>query len=247
VADMRKREGTVTPEAVELGIDVAGLGSRMIAWLLDSLIQAAVLVPVLIGFFSDGVAGTGELVVFYLLLFVILWVYYPFFESVWKGRTPGKRAQRLRVVRTDGQPAGFAPIMVRNLLRIVDVFLLPFVAVICMLVTRRAQRLGDLAAGTMVIREHRLDAPRPVRLWGTPERHLRGVDIARLSEREYDVIRSFLARRETLAPDARAELAAKVVETMLERMGQRDKETGLSDEELLEALAQSYRARFARG
>jgi hypothetical protein len=206
-----------------------------------------VLVPVLIGFLSDGVTGTGETVVVSLLVFVILWVYYPLFEGLWQGRTPGKRAQRLRVVRTDGQPAGFAAIIVRNLIRIVDVSLLPFVAVISMLVTRRAQRLGDLAAGTMVIREHQMEAPQPLDLSGAAAQRLPGLDIARLSEREYGVIRSFLARRETLAPEARAELATKLATTVLERLGGTHGQAGLDDEAFLETVARSYRDRFAKG
>lgn len=68
-----------------------------------------------------------------------------------------------------------------------------------------------------------------------------------MSEREYDVIRSFLARRETLALEARAELASKLAATMLERLGRKEGKAGLSDEEVLEAVARSYRDRFARG
>ena len=91
---------------------------------------------------------------------LIVWGYYPVFEFFLHGRTPGKATQRLRVVRTDGQPAGGAAILVRNLIRILDVFLFPFLAVISMIVTARAQRLGDLAAGTMVVREARFTTPR---------------------------------------------------------------------------------------
>lgn len=242
---MSRPEDTVTPEAVQLRVDVAGLGSRMIAWLLDTLIQLAVLIPLILGFSADGVAGTYELVVLLVLLFAILWLYYPMFEWLWGGRTPGKRAQRLRVVRTDGQPAGFAPIMVRNLLRIVEVILFPFVAVICMLVTRRAQRLGDLAAGTMVIRERTTHAPQALDLVGGSDELLAGLDTSRLTEREYGLIRSFLARRETLDPQARAQLAGRLVASVQKRVVGVD--ATLGDEPLLEAVAKSYRARFSRG
>lgn len=243
---MSRPEDTVTPEAVQLRVDVAGLGSRMIAWLLDTLIQLAVLIPLILGFSADGVAGTYELVVLLVLLFAILWLYYPLFEWLWGGRTPGKRAQRLRVVRTDGQPAGFAPIMVRNLLRIVEVILFPFIAVICMLVTRRGQRLGDLAAGTMVIRERSIHAPQALDLVGGSDELLPGgLDTSRLTEREYGLIRSFLARRETLDPQARAQLAGRLAASVQEHVVGVD--AALGDEPLLEAVAQSYRARFSRG
>jgi uncharacterized RDD family membrane protein YckC len=239
-------EGTVTPEAVRLRIDVAGLGSRMIAWLLDTLIQLAVLIPLLIGLAAGGPGGTAEVVIILVLVFVIVWLYYPLFEWLWGGRTPGKRAQRIRVVRTDGQPAGFPAIMVRNLIRIVEILLFPFIAVISMLVTRRAQRLGDLAAGTMVIRERSMPAPQALDLGEGDDRRLPGLDTSRLTEREYGLIRSFLSRRETLDPAARAQLARRLVESVQDLVAGGIADVTLDDERLLEAVAQSYRDRFSR-
>ena len=99
---------TVTPEAVTIALDVAGLGSRMIAWLIDTLIQLAIAVPILLGIGAVDLSGSVELVVLSLILFLLFWGYYPIFELSWQGQTPGKRAQRLRVIRTDGQPAGGA-------------------------------------------------------------------------------------------------------------------------------------------
>ena len=144
----------MTPEAVTLSVDVGGLGSRTIALFIDVLIQLAVVLGILSAV-GAGDMSSVEIVVISLVLFAIIWGYYPVFEFFLHGRTPGKATQRLRVVRTDGQPAGGAAILVRNLIRILDVFLFPFLAVISMIVTARAQRLGDLAAGTMVVREAR--------------------------------------------------------------------------------------------
>lgn len=240
---MSRADRTVTPEAVTLTVDVAGLGSRMIASLIDSLIQIAIAVPILIGVGAGELSGTVELVVLFLVLFLIVWGYYPLFELFWQGRTPGKRAQRLRVVRTDGQPAGGAAIMVRNLIRILDVFAFPFLGVISMIVTARAQRLGDLAAGTMVVRERRLTAPQAVTLPGRSD--LPAVDATGLSEREYDVIRSFLSRRSSLDVSARWRLAAQLASALRGRVGSLP--DGLSDEAMLEAVAQSYRRRFGSG
>jgi uncharacterized RDD family membrane protein YckC len=234
---------TVTPEAVTIAIDVAGLGSRMIAWLIDSLIQLAIVLPILLGIGVSNLSGGPELIVVSLVIFLVVWGYYPIFEVLWQGRTPGKRAQRLRVVRTDGQPASGAAILVRNLIRILDVILLPFLAVIAMIVTSRAQRLGDLAAGTMVVREPRFTEPETVTL---PRRaDLPVVDATGLSEREYDVIRSFLARRASLDPAARGRLAAQLASTVRGRVG--SVPDGLADEAMLEAVAQSYRRRFEGG
>jgi uncharacterized RDD family membrane protein YckC len=238
---MSRVDRTVTPEAVGLSVDAAGLGSRLIAWLLDTLIQLAIVIPIVAGIGS--VNSTAEVVVIVAVLFLMLWAYYPLFEFFWRGRTPGKAAQRLRVVRADGQPAGGAAILVRNLIRIVEVLLFPFLAVISMLVTRRAQRLGDLAAGTIVVREGRLAAPMPL---ATPERSdLPRLDATGLSEREYDVIRSFLARRASLEASARARLAAQLASSTRGRLG--SVPAGLDDETVLEAAAQAYRRRFAPG
>jgi uncharacterized RDD family membrane protein YckC len=234
---------SVTPEAVTISLDVAGLGSRMIAWLIDTLIQLAIAVPILLGIGAGNLSGSVELVVLSLILFLLFWGYFPIFELSWQGQTPGKRAQRLRVIRTDGQPAGGAAIMVRNLIRILDVFLLPFLAVISMIVTARAQRLGDLAAGTLVVREARFTAPRSVVPASRPD--LPAVDATGLSERDYDVIRSFLARRGTLDPTARWRLAAQLASAIRGRVGSLP--DGLADETMLEAIAQSYRQRFENG
>jgi uncharacterized RDD family membrane protein YckC len=234
---------TVTPEAVTIALDVAGLGSRMIAWLIDSLIQLVIAVPIVLGIGAGNLSGNVELVALSLILFLLFWGYYPIFELSWQGRTPGKRAQRLRVIRTDGQPAGGAAIMVRNLIRILDVFLLPFLAVISMIVTSRAQRLGDLAAGTMVVRESKFRAPQAVLAASRPD--LPTVDATGLPEREYDVIRSFLARRGSLDPAARWRLAAQLASSVRGRVGSMP--AGLPDETLLEAVAQSYRRRFENG
>jgi uncharacterized RDD family membrane protein YckC len=237
---LSRRERTITPEAVAISVDAAGLGSRMIAWLVDTMIQLAIVVPILIGVGIGEVTSTVEVVVISVVIFLLMWAYYPLFEFFGQGRTPGKRAQRLRVVRTDGQPAGGAAIMVRNLIRIVDVILLPFLAVISMLVTARAQRLGDLAAGTMVVRESRLAAPETV---ASPSgANLPVVDATGLSEREYDVIRSFLSRRAALDPAARQRLAAQLAASVRGRVGSVPE--GLSDEATLEAVSHSYRGRF---
>ena len=240
---MSRSDRTVTPEAVTIAVDVAGLGSRMIAWLIDSLIQLAVVLPIVLGVGAGNLAEGPELVVVSLVIFLIVWGYYPIFEVLWQGRTPGKRAQRIRVIRTDGQPANGAAILVRNLIRILDVILLPFLAVISMLVTSRAQRLGDLAAGTMVVREPRFSEPETVRL---PNRaDLPVVDATGLSEREYDVIRSFLARRSSLDPTARWRLAAQLAASVRGRVGSLP--DGVADEAMLEAVAHSYRRRFEGG
>jgi uncharacterized RDD family membrane protein YckC len=237
--------GTVTPEAVWLQADIAGAGSRSIAWLVDTVIQLVVLLPVAFVLLSDGLAGTPEAVAISLLAFIVLWLYYPAFELLRRGQTPGKRVQGIRVVRTNGQPAGLAPIAVRNLVRIIEVILLPFVALIACVVTARSQRLGDLAAGTMVIRERKLPAPHVLTLRVPGEPQGATLDTSRMSAHDYTLLRTFISRRSSLDPKARQQLAARLAARVREQLGERPGDATLADEQLIEAVAHSYRARFA--
>jgi uncharacterized RDD family membrane protein YckC len=239
---------TVTPEAVQLHADVAGVGSRTIALVVDTFLQGMVLLPVLFVSLGDGLGDTGEAVVIGIIVFFVLWFYFPAFEWLWRGQTPGKRFQRIRVVRTDGQPVGLAPVLVRNLIRIVDVILLPFLALISMVITRRSQRLGDLAAGTMVVRERALPAPSalafPLGMSGSVSAPSQALDTSGMTERDYTVLRTFLARRATLDWRARQQLATNLATRVRAQLRERPGETSLTDEQLIEAAAQSYRARF---
>jgi hypothetical protein len=190
-------------------------------------------------------SGTAETVAFSLVAFTVLWGYYPLFEWLRGGQTPGKRMQGIRVVRTSGEPAGFAPVMVRNLLRIVEVYALPFIALISMFVTVRGQRLGDLAAGTMVVRDRTLPLPQPM---GMPplESGVPALDTIGLTEREYTVLRTFLARRTTLDSAARRQLAASLAATLRRQLGDLPPTyADWDDETLIQAAVRSYRARYA--
>jgi uncharacterized RDD family membrane protein YckC len=243
LADATRADRTVTPEAVAIEHDVAGLGSRLIALLTDSLIQFAAILILILAFNAIGAdEGTAGSVVLLVLVFLFFVGYFPLFEGLWNGRTPGKRLQRLRVVRTDGQPVTWAPVLVRNALRLVDILPTYYMAgAITILLTKRSQRLGDLAAGTIVVRERPLPAPvsmGPVG-WsqGIPPPP---IDTAGLTEREYDLIRSFLERRAKLQPEARAALAAEVARVVRPKVPAMP----LGDEALLEAAAAAYRTRF---
>ena len=163
-----------TPENVTFGYDVAGIGSRFIGALVDTfliamlLLLANLLVAVMLGYAAEGGGFSGDfeadpgwiaglvIALYALLNFVIIWGYYIFFELGWHGQTPGKRLAGTRVVRLDGSGAGFLEIAIRNLVRIVD--FLPFayaVGFVTMFLNRNARRLGDFAAGTLVIRQQR--------------------------------------------------------------------------------------------
>ena len=161
-----------TPEGVDVEITLAGLGSRAIAGLLDLTIEVCVLIALFLVFGATfGGNGNGLLNAgFVIVLFVILFGYFVLFEVLNHGRTPGKVAVGLRVLRTDGGPVGFMPSAVRNLLRLVDgwdllTLVLCPIGVITVVASAQNQRLGDLAAGTVVARERFV---RPVGTFGPP-------------------------------------------------------------------------------
>jgi uncharacterized RDD family membrane protein YckC len=229
-----EKERVETPEHVPLEFEVAGPMSRALAGLIDlALITLLLLVLSLLVLLAAAVAGLGSelrqyaLAVFVLGSVAVFLGFHPFFELRRNGQTPGKRALGLRVLRQDGLPVDFRATLVRNLVRLVDMQpgLLYGVALVSMIVTRRATRLGDLGAGTWVVRERLEREPR------APERaedesgapHLAGAGSVRpprpgrLTEKEFEVIGGFLARRYGLDPLRRRQLAGEIARPILER------------------------------
>jgi uncharacterized RDD family membrane protein YckC len=138
-----------TPEGCRIGLRVAGLVARARAWMIDLAIRGfvyLVAVEVLVLF---GKVGIGAIT---LLVFALEWLYPVCFEAAWNGATPGKRVCKLAVLRDDGGPIDWGASMIRNTLRIVDFLPLLYMAgTVCMFVRRDFKRLGDVAAGTIVV------------------------------------------------------------------------------------------------
>jgi uncharacterized RDD family membrane protein YckC len=245
------RNTIVTPEAVSLDLDTAGLGSRGIAQILDTVIQVGLLLAFVLIVAGFGLEGAAQAAVLLLASLVVFWGYYFVFEGLWNGQTPGKRAQRIRVVRVDGQPVGWTEVIVRNLLRIVD--LLPayyMVGAVSIIVTRNSQRLGDLAAGTIVVHERKAAAPAPFVVAPLPPVAVDGstpelpFDASAVSEAHYDVARAFLQRRFELDPEARRTLAANVANSLRRSLAVAPGYRPDQDERFLESVAAAYQARF---
>src|SRR5439155_7623464 len=204
-----------TPEGVDLELTLAGVGSRFASALIDYLIQGLLLVALTLvfdyGFGGSGDASGFALAVYAVLAFALVIGYDVAFEVLASGRTPGKRLNGLRVVRESGAPVTFAASAVRNVLRLVD--WLPgtyLVGMVAILVSSRNQRLGDLAAGTLVVRERRA-LPKEPRF---PVYH-RAVaapawDTSGIAAEELAAVRGFLARRDSLTRDARSQVAAEL-------------------------------------
>ncbi len=207
-----------TPEGVTLEATLAGVGSRFAAALIDQLLRWAVLLAILI---VVSIVGTGVdvsagvlLAGLFVGLFLVQFAYDVLFETMASGRTPGKRWTGLRVVRVGGGPVGFTASAIRNLLRIVDA--LPafyVVGIIAVMFTRNNQRLGDLAAGTLVVRE-RSQVRRLPHAAPAPSAQVLGDmalwDTSAVSAEEMATVRRFLERRPTLTPESRDRLAMEM-------------------------------------
>lgn len=247
-----------TPENVPISFEVAGIGSRFLAAIIDQLITyavtffAAVLVVgslvVLANFsrstFGDMLQQMGGwlLAAGILYVFVMFFGYSLGFEIAWSGQTPGKRAVGIRVVRQDGGSITAAAALIRNVMRVVDG--LPayyIIGMVTMLVDRRCRRLGDLAAGTIVVKERR-DVSRD-RLT-LPDLALVGesrddaadraisAGLGHLTNDHYRLVREFVIRRPDLSPEAARALAANIAAVIAAKLGVAIEEQG-ADEFLL--------------
>jgi uncharacterized RDD family membrane protein YckC len=217
----------LTPERVSLQYDIAGIGSRGAAVIVDTIVQfVAVLVimfavlstyavsSAFLPFFRGPGAGVLLISLAALGILVVTAGYFMLFEIVWNGQTPGKRLVGVRVIRENGYPMRPVDAVIRNLVRIVD--WLPGIygiGVLTMLLNKRARRLGDFAAGTIVVREGSR-GPGVVLAQSTLEVAPRGVA---LSNADATLIRDFLLRRASMNPHARAELAERLASVMARR------------------------------
>ena len=254
-----------TPEQVDLRFPIAGIGSRFVAVLIDLAIQLVPYVLLIIAAMiwgRDGAAAAEEtrhtssgnwaLAIFILLNFLWVWGYFTLFEGLWNGRTPGKRVMKLRVLKDSGRSITFFEALARNLLRFLDY--LPsmyFIGLISMLCTRQNKRLGDLAAGTIVVHERADDQPllrfaeagsaqsytpqaQVARAAG--EALLPADAVARLKPEDLHVIDTFFGRVLDLDLQTRWQLAERLAARMSLKMNLQRPE-GMEAERMLELIA----------
>ena len=229
-----------TGEAVAIRYELAGLGSRFLAVIVDILAQIVLVVVLGIGFgFASPLlarAPLGKNLEAWAIgaglfaFFLIFFGWFIIFEIWWSGRTPGKRALGLRVVRDGGFPIDAGAAVIRNVVRIVE-FGIGFYAAsaVCALISRENKRLGDFAAGTIVVRDRAETAPDLDAYLARPVRSDTG-----LSDGDRHLIERFLARRTALDPAARIRLAAQIAGRV--RPTLRADYGHLDDETLLEFL-----------
>jgi len=221
-----------TPERVPLHFALASIGNRFLACALDHAIQVLTLLLILLSGLALASLASWEnslesapkwvYAVMILLVFLIFAGYFAFFEWLWSGQTPGKRWLKLRVIREDGRPITFWEASVRNLIRTLDMMPVPFysVGLISVFVTSRDQRVGDMVAGTVVVREREAEAPPFAQVFASPvsdpalRRSFKPVNFTAnlhsLTDAEIQVVETFLRRRWDLSDVPRQWMAWRV-------------------------------------
>lgn len=247
------RLDVATPERVSLSLPVAGIGYRCLAYLADLCIlflfwvvayfTFTLLVSDVLGFFQ-GLSGLAQTLLV-VGVFATQWVYWTLAEVLMHGQTPGKRLVGIRVVRVDGSPVGVLESAVRNLVRVVDS--LPgiyAVGVLSVLLTRQHRRLGDLLAGTLLVREERIDLDKYTTPAAEPTAVPSPIRSTRLAAEDVELILSFLDRAPRFEPPARTRLGTKLVERyggLEETERARVLASPTSTENFLRALVQTER------
>jgi uncharacterized RDD family membrane protein YckC len=243
-----------TPENISFGYDVAGIGSRFLATLVDSFIQGLVYVFLVIAavfiFSSDLGRALPQwlrdwaVVVFLLVLFLLQIGYFIAFELFMGGQSPGKWLFKLRVIKENGYPLGVTDSIIRNLIRIIDFF--PFaygVGVIAMFLNDRAKRLGDYAAGTIVVKlrdQIILSDLQQAMLTSTYAPELPGVET--LSAADIELIESFFQRRHQLKESsALANTIARNIRARLNSPSVEQHAVNISSEDFLKQVVLAHR------
>lgn len=268
-----------TPELVSIEMPLAGIGSRFIAIFIDYLIWAVgIIVLIITGtvLFSelaivDRISANWVAGILFIGIFLLHWGYFTLFEALGNGRTPGKRLAKIRVIHRSGRAVNFLESLARNLVRAVDYLpALYAIGLISIFITRQNQRLGDLVAGTLVVRDREVETPhwgelgsrtitaaafeapavkpssgpsRAADLLRTPP-HLRvtlpASNVARLSAADLSVLEGFFARRLDMELSTRAMLADRIAAALKAKSGLVQPE-GVTVETFLEAVAHQLR------
>ena len=241
-----------TPEQTSIEFPLAGIGSRFLAIVIDTIFQvlAAIALGLIFAALLFGLraavpgppssAGVWAIAVMILLYFLLFYGYFILFESMWNGQTPGKRLTHIRVIKDSGQPITAIDAVGRNLLRLIDQLPAAYgIGVLCAWISPQSKRLGDYVAGTVVVHEKPLQT---VALrWDAPAQapaHAYGA--SRLTPEEFALVETFLARREALDAAVRYETAYGIVSRIQAKLTLPPERP--SPEKLLEEIAYERRS-----
>jgi uncharacterized RDD family membrane protein YckC len=250
MSSFSERHSIETPEQIHIEFTVAGVGTRALALIIDSLIQGAcglvlMLVLVLIGIsLRPAVRGSLTWAVAAVILagFLLYYGYFIVFEILWNGQTPGKRRIGIRVIKDTGRRLTALETVARNLLRIVDQ--LPgfyAIGILASVMNKQNKRIGDLVAGALVIREA---SPQQLkRRWYVEDRAGEpGIPLGaeRLSDEDLILVESFLGRRFELDPDTRSRMASQIFSRLESKLTVSDRDRA-GVERLLETVVAERR------
>jgi uncharacterized RDD family membrane protein YckC len=223
-----------TPEQIEVSLEVAGIGSRFVAQVVDWFIKWGILlvIVILISIAAGmlGAALSSDKTISYLLAALATALFYAFllgfdiyFEVRHNGQTPGKKIAGIRVLREGGAPLDFRSACVRNLLGLAD-FLPSFylLGAFLVMVSSRGQRLGDMAAGTIVVRERAMQPPtalhETIRKFASEEFHFTPDQLSACTANDRFILRSFFQRAEEMEEQAREQLILRLADTFLQKL-----------------------------
>lgn len=237
-----------TPEQVHLEFELAGIGSRFMALLLDSLIQVLMylVLGITVGVLMSNLLASARTwvgAVAIAVVFLIYWGYFVLFETFWKGQTPGKRWAKIRVIKDSGRPISAFESMSRNLLRVADMFPGFYgVGVITMILNKQNRRLGDFVAGTLVV--HETSDKESALFFNTAE----STDFifpqaVKLTLQEAELIEAFLARRLDIPPAVRQQNAQRIAQMVATRLSIPPESRPADNENFLEILVREFRNR----
>ena len=193
-----------TPEQIALELPLAGIGSRFLALVIDTLIQFIIYftAAVVIGFASVGgfafnwVPKSMGIAIFVLISFTVYWGYFALFEIFWKGQTPGKRYAGIRAMKDSGRPMNAFEAITRNLLRAVDSMPGFYgVGLVTMMLNKQSRRLGDFVAGTIVVHEKLTKEVKPAWTAPTKEQSAMPLGLAQVTTDDLILIETYLQRR----------------------------------------------------
>lgn len=226
LAQMRDVYAIVTPENVRFDFELAGVASRALAWAIDVAVMALSMVVVIMVIAPlSAIFGGLAIALYFVLAFLVQWGYGAVLEWRWSGQTIGKRAVGLRVLQLSGTRIGFSQAVIRNLVRVVDI--LPFAYLaggMSALLDSRARRLGDLVAGTIVVRVRR--SLRPAAVMAPVDRYNSFINDStvvhaarRITAPERDAMLGLAVRREGLPLPVRYSLFSKLAAHLEGRLG----------------------------
>lgn len=245
-----------TPESVELEFTLAGIGNRALALVIDYTVLSVILIVFIAAwiFFSIQLLNFLEnvdssinlrswlLAIALIVGFFIYTGYFVFFETLWQGQTPGKRFAKIRVIRDNGRPIGLQQATLRSLTKPFDDIL--FLGAFLIMLSRREKRLGDWAAGTIVIQAEppvaaaTFAVSEQAQPWA--EQLLQTTDFSQLLPDDFAVIREYLQRRKAMAPKARTQLSLQLAQQVQTVIALEQLPAALTPDVFLEAVYLAY-------